>query len=138
MVVTRQTKWSQTPKGRYTRQMVHARERNILWQLSFDQWWTLWLESGHWEQRGTRWGQFHMAREGDKGPYAIGNVSIIRMEQNVSEARKQNQLPIGVTRRNGKFLARTNRKHLGSFTSIKAAKQAYQGARDNFGGIKEA
>ena len=53
-----------------------AKQRNIPFLLTFEEWWNIWDQSGHWEERGPKKGQFVMSRYGDKGPYAVGNVFI--------------------------------------------------------------
>lgn len=74
-------KWT-TARGKFAQQARHAKERGISWELTFSQWWSLWQESGHWEDRGRRSGQYVMCRRGDFGPYAIGNVYIASVEHN--------------------------------------------------------
>jgi hypothetical protein len=56
--------------------------------MSFDEWLQIWESSGHYEKRGNKKGCYCMARHGDKGPYKIGNVSIIPSTKNVSDAYK--------------------------------------------------
>jgi hypothetical protein len=62
-----------------------ARNRNIPFLLTFDEWLKEWEDSGHLHERGCRKGQYCMARFGDQGPYAIGNVKIILHTQNIAE-----------------------------------------------------
>jgi hypothetical protein len=69
----------------FQHQRQNAKVRNILWELTFAEWWGIWHESGKWKQRGRGVGKFVMARHGDSGPYAVGNVKIIASEQNNSE-----------------------------------------------------
>jgi hypothetical protein len=78
---------------------ANAKGRSIPFLLSFDQWQTLWLDSGKWSQRGPRQGQYVMARNGDSGPYAVGNVRICPVEENHAE-RPPNSCP---GERNGGF-----------------------------------
>lgn len=70
----------------YTDHKSHAKQRGIPFLLSFEEWCTIWRISGKWEQRGHSTGQYVMARFGDTGPYAVGNVKIITCNENVSEA----------------------------------------------------
>ena len=70
----------------YQRQKSAARRRGIQFLLSFEEWRTLWLESGKWEQRGKRKGQYVMARYGDAGAYAVDNVRICTNRENSLEA----------------------------------------------------
>jgi hypothetical protein len=77
----------------YGQQKRKSIRRNIPFMLTLDEWLAIWLTSGHWPQRGRRRGQYHMARKGDVGPYAVGNVDIITGDQNRSEAMKGRKLP---------------------------------------------
>jgi hypothetical protein len=66
-------------------QKNQARRRGIGFLLSFKEWQSIWKKSGHAHERGRRLSQYCMARFGDKGAYAIGNVRIITHEQNAFE-----------------------------------------------------
>jgi hypothetical protein len=62
-----------------------ARTRGIEWCFEYDQWVAWWVKhAGHdWmKKRGRRKGQYCMARRGDKGPYAPGNVDCISVSKN--------------------------------------------------------
>jgi hypothetical protein len=78
--------YQQTPKGKFITQRANAKRRGVAWELTFEQWWQIWQESGKWEQRGTDSKQYCMARIHDEGPYAIGNVSIRTMRSNGTES----------------------------------------------------
>jgi len=67
---------------KFYQQKGRAKERGISFDLTFEEWWGIWQKSGRWEERGCRKGQYVMARNGDIGSYAIGNVSIIKHEEN--------------------------------------------------------
>ncbi len=71
----------------YGRQKCHAEKRGIEFLLSFDEWLTIWAESGHVADRGRRRHQYVMARLGDVGSYKVGNVKIITALQNNYEQR---------------------------------------------------
>lgn len=73
-----------------------ARERGIEFLLTFDEWLQIWLDSGHLQERGRKCGQYCMARFGDKGPYAIGNVKIILHGENLREALVGNDHTLGL------------------------------------------
>ena len=79
------------PLAKYTRryavQKGDAKRRGIKFLLTFKQWLKIWTASGHLDESGSRRGQYHMARTGDKGPYAVGNVRICTAEENSSEKR---------------------------------------------------
>ena len=51
-------------------------KRGIAWKINFSEWLSIWLASGKWDKRGVGRGSYCMARHGDAGPYAVGNVSI--------------------------------------------------------------
>lgn len=74
------------PIGAFGRQKASAVQRGIGWNLSLWQWWTVWQESGKWEQRGVRKGQYCMSRIGDSGPYELGNVRIVTVTENIKES----------------------------------------------------
>ena len=66
-------------------QRQNAKRRGVPFNLTFEQWWALWNDSGKWTRRGRCLGQYCMARKGDRGPYAIGNVFIVTVSRNGSE-----------------------------------------------------
>jgi hypothetical protein len=72
-------------KNQFFSQRLAARNRGIGWELTFRQWWRIWKESGHWEQRGRNNGQYVMARYGDRGPYSVDNVKIVTVDINLAE-----------------------------------------------------
>ena len=78
----------------YCEHRRHSAERNIPFLLTFDEWWMIWEQSGHWNERGNRRGQYCMSRPGDQGAYEIGNVKIVLNEDNRSE-RNRNYPLIG-------------------------------------------
>lgn len=71
--------WNKTPRGRYTEQRKRAVRRGIAWEFTFETWWKLWQESGHWNLRGKKAGCYVMARRGDTGPYSPGNCVIVQL-----------------------------------------------------------
>lgn len=75
-----------SPFGAYRRQKENARKRDIPFRLTFWDWWMLWYESGKWEQRGIRHGQYVMSRYGDEGAYEVGNVHIVLSVENIVES----------------------------------------------------
>jgi hypothetical protein len=79
-----------TPLGKFEQQRRQAKQRDIEWLLTFDEWFGLWQESGKWEMRGKRAGQYVMARKGDVGPYSVGNVFICTHAKNVSDGSRIN------------------------------------------------
>lgn len=74
-----------TLRKKFKNQRSGATWRGISFELTFEEWLNIWVDSGHLHERGPRKGQYVMARFGDKGPYAIGNVRIITVEENNAE-----------------------------------------------------
>lgn len=75
-----------TARGAYNSQRRGAKVRGVAFLLTFEEWWAIWTDSGKWEQRGRLKDQYVMARYGDQGPYAVGNVRICLTGDNVREA----------------------------------------------------
>lgn len=73
------------PFRQFQQQRRNSRDRGIPWQLTFGEWWEIWQKSGKWPERGRGASGYVMARHGDKGAYAVGNVKIIHATQNQSE-----------------------------------------------------
>lgn len=67
---------------RYHSQRHCAAQRGIGWELSFPEWLVIWELSGHLHERGRGSGKYVMARKGDDGPYAVGNVYITTCNEN--------------------------------------------------------
>lgn len=68
-------------------QRKRAQERAIGWDLTFGQWWRIWLASGQWAHRGRSHADSAvMARRGDEGAYRVGNVYITTLAVNFSES----------------------------------------------------
>jgi hypothetical protein len=61
---------------KFTTSRLNAERRGIAFELTFEQWFDIWTKSGHYSERGRKRGQYVMARFGDEGPYAVGNVEI--------------------------------------------------------------
>ncbi|WP_155633561.1 hypothetical protein [Burkholderia cepacia] len=72
------------PVKAFRQQYYSALRRGIAFNLTFSQWWMLW--EPHYHLRGVRSGQMVMARNGDSGPYALGNVIIKTARANHREA----------------------------------------------------
>jgi len=70
----------------FARQKAMAKVRNIEWQLTFEEWWHIWEQSGKYEQRGRGAGKYCMSRIGDVGPYSVNNVVIKTIDDNNREA----------------------------------------------------
>lgn len=118
-----------TPVGAYRRQKANASVRSIGWSLTLWQWWTIWQQSGRWDDRGRGHG-YVMCRKGDQGPYAAENVVIAPGHANASmQARKVSGLPTGVSIQKGRYVASIGisgkRTYLGVFPTPELAHDAY-------------
>ncbi len=87
---------------RYKQQKRGAKRRDIPWLFTYITWWRTWCESGKWQKRGTKRGQYVMSRPGDKGPYAPWDVRVVKVEKNISEALIGNKRGLGNKNRLGK------------------------------------
>lgn len=72
----------QEVRNKYSCQKAKAKHRGIEFTLTFEEWWDIWQQSGKWELRGHRKGQYVMSRYNDTGPYAVDNVFIQLSEDN--------------------------------------------------------
>lgn len=69
----------------YTQQKSNAKWRGVEFKLTLEEWKTLWLDSGKWEQRGRGVGKYCMCRVNDCGAYEVGNVFIDLSTKNVRD-----------------------------------------------------
>lgn len=72
------------PTYAYWAQRKNAIHRKIGWELNLWQWWRLWEQSGHWNERGNGKG-YCMCRLNDVGPYAVDNVYIATGTDNMKD-----------------------------------------------------
>lgn len=73
-----------------------ARYRGIEFLLTFEEWLNIWLDSGFLHLRGSGAGKYCMGRNGDTGPYEVGNVKIIPHEENVYYGNIGRAMPIEI------------------------------------------
>jgi hypothetical protein len=117
------------PIGAFIQQRNNAKRRGIGWELKLWDWWMIWQDSGHWDERGKGNG-FVMARKGDVGPYSKDNVFIEWARRNNSERRdKTSGLPMGVIKQGMRYGAHAMKngkmKWLGIYSSPEEAEMAY-------------
>lgn len=70
----------------YYKHRYNAKNRGIGFELSFPEWFDIWVKSGHLDGRGN--GGYVMARPTDSGPYKIGNVEIKTQSENIMDRHK--------------------------------------------------
>ena len=75
-----------SPYRRFSQQRNTAKRRGVAWELTFEEWTAIWDASGQYANRGRKVGQYVMARNGDTGPYAVGNVSICQTTKNLQDS----------------------------------------------------
>ena len=63
-------------RHQYACQKGKAKHRGIDFNLTYEQWFDIWKNSGHLADRGCRQGGYVMSRIKDQGPYEIGNIII--------------------------------------------------------------
>lgn len=117
----------------YKMQKKNAEARAIDFKLSFLEWWTIWKNSGKFDQRGRTKNAYVMSRIKDTGGYEVGNVCIKTLQENSKEAvkkwlGKEKKLPRGVFENYPglprPFLAKVGRVSLGLFATAQLAHEA--------------
>lgn len=62
-----------------------ARARGVEFRLTLLEWWKIWTDSGHWDDRSVT--GYVMCRYGDAGAYEVGNVRIATAAENYADRR---------------------------------------------------
>jgi hypothetical protein len=107
--------------------------RGISWELTFDEWIKVWIDSGHLHERGRKRGQYVMARFRDQGPYSASNVKIVTCSQNNSE-QKPVWLGKALSEEHKKKLQKANLGHTNSPEARSKLSKALQGNKNALGG----
>lgn len=76
-------------KIKFRYQRARAIQRGIDWELTFEQWFQWWMDTGHWDQRGKGFGKYVMSRYGDIGPYSLDNIFCQLDVENSREGAKK-------------------------------------------------
>ena len=104
---------------------VDALGQPIKFKLTFDEWYKIWIDSGHWIERGCSKGKYVMSRYNDIGDYELGNVIIIPVEQNIAQGhiglKATNTCKTNTSLANSKAIMTP----AGVFSSRKAAAEYY-------------
>ncbi len=72
-------------RRKFTQQRYSAHKRRIRFELTFEEWIGVWRKSGRLAKRGCKRGKYLMSRPGDVGSYALGNVKIVRVGDNMRD-----------------------------------------------------
>ena len=83
----------------------------------------VWIQSGKWHLRGRKKGQYCMARNNDIGHYEVGNVKIVPIEENTSEAHKGIPKSAETIAKMSKPKIKTQCPHCGMFVSANNMKR---------------
>lgn len=86
-------------RGNVLKGRLDAEGKPIEFRLTFEQWNAIWDDSGKYQERGRRRGQYCMARFNDLGHYEVGNVFIQLHSDNVAQG---NARKAGTKARQGK------------------------------------
>lgn len=70
---------------RFSTHKSNSKRRNIEFNLTFKEWLDIWSESGCINESGKFKNNYVMARKYDTGAYEVGNVSIVKTVDNLSE-----------------------------------------------------
>jgi len=70
----------------YRSQGYSAKERNIEFNLTWQEWITWWIDTGHVAERGAHKDEYVMSRFNDTGPYELGNIKCITQGENKRES----------------------------------------------------
>lgn len=92
----KQKLWWKTDYGQYKSHQPRALRSNIPFLISFEDWLSVWKDSGHFSERSPT--GYVMCRNGDEGPYEKENVYIAHASQNKLDAWYNNKMctPTGV------------------------------------------
>jgi hypothetical protein len=75
------------PLRSYNAHAAGAAKRGVEFLLTFPEWWDLWRN--YYDRRGNKANNLVMCRNGDSGPYAVGNVRIGTVTENGRDRIKE-------------------------------------------------
>lgn len=75
------------PEKRFNEQRRSAKRRGVEFRLTFEEWWDFWSIDNRWSRRGRAKGELVMARIGDRGAYAVGNIICLTSEGNLADGK---------------------------------------------------
>jgi hypothetical protein len=77
--MSRNSAYEASPRGQFSRQKANAVARGVNWELSFDDWWKVWEDSGKYPERGRLTGQYALVRKNPDASFNLNNIHIIRI-----------------------------------------------------------
>lgn len=77
-----------TPIARFIQHRSNVMKKKIEWSLTLWEWWRVWNESGKYPERGRGKDNYCMARVNDAGVYAVNNVEIRKVIDNMRRPGK--------------------------------------------------
>jgi hypothetical protein len=95
-----------------TKNRLDCDGKPIEFNLTFDEWYSWWMATGHYNERGHTRGQYVMARKNDRGHYELGNIECKLTADNLSERTHYRTTEKYLQQKEGQIMARTinNRK----------------------------
>lgn len=82
-------RYAQSARGKFAQHKKNAKARGVPFEMTYDEWLDVWIASGHFDERHNKTAEgFVMARNGDRGAYADGNVSIVPLRINTAERNR--------------------------------------------------
>lgn len=73
---------------KYKVHRTNAKQRGVEFKLTFDEWMSWWIATGHYHERGREVGKYVMARKGDQGAYELGNIECVQAQVNSTAAHE--------------------------------------------------
>lgn len=98
-------------RSAYASQKSHAKQRDITFNITFDEWYDWWQATGHYHERGRNKSCYVMARYNDTGPYELGNIYCCTVQENTRYGLKLKPRTISAKTRQAACAANTGRKH---------------------------
>lgn len=77
-----------TPIARFIQHRNNVLRKKLRWSLTLWQWWSEWNDSGRYHERGRQKQSYCMARRQNTGDYAVGNVVIMSIQDNLCLNRR--------------------------------------------------
>ncbi|MFM0257128.1 hypothetical protein [Paraburkholderia sediminicola] len=111
-------------RSAYASQKSHAKQRSIIFNLTFDEWFDWWQATGKYPKRGRAKDCYVMARFNDTGPYQLGNIYCCTVAENARTGNKLKPRKISQKTRDAATQANTGRTHSKSSRDKMSASQS--------------